>query len=431
MVEVPPAVLGFSVALGAGLLIGLDRERRKGQGSDRQAAGIRSFTICALAGALAQGLAQPALVALGAAAVVLLAGIAYWRSPRGDPGLTTELALVVTYLIGVLAMQQPAYGAGAAAVVAALLAAREGLHRFATQVLSAGEVHDALLLAALVLVVLPLTPAEPLPWLAGLVPRTLVLLAVLILVLQGAGHSAGRWLGPRAGPPLAGLLSGFVSSTATVASMGSRVRAQPAQRAAWEAGAMMSTAATWIQALVMLLAVSPALAARLAPAAVAGAAAATASGWWRARQMPQDDRAGTSARVAAGEAHPVPGTETPPDRTGPLRLRAALVVAVILVAVSLAVRGAQSLFGDAGVLAGAALGALADAHASVLSLGTLHAAGRIGEALALGGVLVVVATNSVTRTVVAGFAGGAAYAARVGGSLAVSGGVAAVVLWLA
>jgi uncharacterized membrane protein (DUF4010 family) len=407
-----PEVLGFSVALGAGLLIGLERERRKGRGMSRQAAGIRSFTLAALGGALAQALAQPALVALGGLVIVLLAGMAYWRSPAADPGLTTELALFVTYLIGVLAMQQPALGAGAAAVVATLLAAREKLHRFATRLLSEGELRDALLLAALVLVVLPLTPATPVAWLAGLVPRTLVLLAVLILLLQAAGHVAGRLAGPRAGLALAGLFSGFVSSTATVAAMGVRARAQPAQAAACEAGAMLSTAATWIQVLVMLTAVSPALATQVAPAALAGAAVAAATALWRVR--------------GAGAT---PAEVSDPTR-GPLRVREAALVSAMLAAVALGVGLAQRHFGETGVLAGTALGALADAHAAVATLGTLHADGRIAPALALNGVLLAIGTNSVSRTVTAALAGGAAYAGRIGLSLLLSGAAAGAVMQL-
>jgi uncharacterized membrane protein (DUF4010 family) len=115
---------------------------------------------------------------------------------------------------------------------------------------------------------------------------------------------------------------------------------------------------------------------------------------------------------------------------GPLRVRAALLVAVVLVGVALAVRTAQGRFGDAGVLAGAVLGALADAHAAVASLGTLHAAGTVAEPLALGGVLLAVGTNSVTRIAVAAMSGGAAYAARLAASLSLSGGVALGVVWL-
>jgi uncharacterized membrane protein YhiD involved in acid resistance len=99
-----PLLLGLAVALGGGLLIGLERERRKGDGPARRAAGIRSFALVALAGALAQALGQPALVAAGALATVLLAGLAYgfdrWRAAAqpalADPGMTTEIALVVT-----------------------------------------------------------------------------------------------------------------------------------------------------------------------------------------------------------------------------------------------------------------------------------------------------------------------------------------------
>jgi len=58
--------------------------------------------------------------------VLVLSGVAYRRSqnvnqPR-DPGLPTELAHFITYLMGVLAVVQPALGAGAAVEVAVLLA---------------------------------------------------------------------------------------------------------------------------------------------------------------------------------------------------------------------------------------------------------------------------------------------------------------------
>jgi len=268
---------GLAAALGRGLLIGLERERRKRGvewGPTRPPAGIRSFALAALGGGIAQTLQQPWLVALGAALVAVLVAVAYGASrrppppgaPPPDPGLTTELALFVTYLVGVLAVQQPALGAGAAAVAAGLLAARERLHRFATRALSDAEWHDALVLAALVLVLLPLAPTTPLPWLAGLAPRTLLSLMTLILVLQAAGHVALRLLGPNAGMAGSGALSGFVSSTATIASMGARARAEPALAQACTAGAVFSTAATWVQAMLLLVATAPAAAAHWHPA---------------------------------------------------------------------------------------------------------------------------------------------------------------------
>mgnify|MGYP000499957941 CR=1 FL=1 len=47
-------LFNFCVALGIGLLVGAERERRKGEGPFRRSAGIRTFTVCTLAGFVAQ-----------------------------------------------------------------------------------------------------------------------------------------------------------------------------------------------------------------------------------------------------------------------------------------------------------------------------------------------------------------------------------------
>ena len=196
------AWIGLLVALGCGLLVGVEREQRKGRGPQRGAAGIRTFTLVTLAGALAQALAPGALVAAGLLAVGLLAAAAYWRSSlarSSDPGLTTEVALVVAYLVGVQCVVQPALGAACAAVLAGLLAARENMHRFATEWLTELELRDALVLAGVALVIVPLAPASALPWLGGLAPRTAAWLVLVILSIQGAAHVARRVLGLRGG----------------------------------------------------------------------------------------------------------------------------------------------------------------------------------------------------------------------------------------
>jgi hypothetical protein len=93
---------GIAVALGCGLLVGLERERRKGEGDDRAAAGVRSFSVAALLGALTESAAVPGLVLAGAVLVGVMAALAYSRSRSRDPGLTTELALLAIFLVGVL-----------------------------------------------------------------------------------------------------------------------------------------------------------------------------------------------------------------------------------------------------------------------------------------------------------------------------------------
>ena len=151
-----PTLLGFVIALGIGLLIGIDRERHKGEGPTRDSAGVRTFTLTALAGAAAGAINSDALMAAVAIGVVGLAALSYWRSAAHDPGLTGEIALVTTALLGMLTMSAPTLAAGAGVVVAVLLYSREGLHHFVRSSLSDDELRDALIFAGATLVVLPL-----------------------------------------------------------------------------------------------------------------------------------------------------------------------------------------------------------------------------------------------------------------------------------
>src|SRR5262252_3627156 len=117
--DLAQAPLGLATAAGVGLLIGVERERSKGIGPDRGSAGIRTFTLISLAGAIAQ-LAGPAGIAIGGAFVALLAFASYRRTRTTDPGMTTEVAMLVIFLLGILAMRAATLAAGVGVTVALL-----------------------------------------------------------------------------------------------------------------------------------------------------------------------------------------------------------------------------------------------------------------------------------------------------------------------
>jgi uncharacterized membrane protein (DUF4010 family) len=391
--------MGLAVALGVGLLIGLERERRKGEGPERRAAGLRSFMVAALLGAVAQTV-SPWLAAVAVAGVVALASLSYWQSRSNDPGLTTELALVTTALIGSLAVPQPAVAAAVGVVLASLLAARERLHRFATDWLSEQELHDALLLAALVLVLLPLLPTEPLSWMGSLSLHQVLMLMIVILGMQAAGHLAQRLMGDRAGLAASGLLGGFVSSTATISAMGSLVRSGQASMRLGLCAAILSTAATWLQMVLMASVVSPKALGLILPLVVLGALVPLSVGavLWRDQTS----------------ASPVDG-----PRGQMLRPREAVIVALLLVGGAVLVHGAQA-YGVSGVFMGTGLAAVADAHAPVASLLSLFEGGRLSADHLLIGLMVALSVNGTTRTIAALVTGGARFAMGVGGSLLVN-----------
>lgn len=411
------AAIGLAVALGVGLLIGVERERRKGSGVDRRPAGLRSFVVVATSGALAQALGIPGLVVAGTLVIGALALLAYGKSRSRDPGLTTELAMLATYLIGVQCVLMPALGAACGAGLAVMLAAKDRLHRFATHWLSEQELHDGLFLAALALIVLPLVPHEPIALLGGLNPRPTAALVLLIMGMQAAGHLGLRWLGPSRGVLASGFTAGFVSSTACIASFGSQARAEPALLRTLAGGAALSAAATWVQALVMCTTLAPAMGLVLAPAAVVGALTCAGAGVLMSR------RGGASALPPASPLQPTASA---------LKPRAALAVALLLGLVGIAVGYAQRHFGETGAGLGAMLAGLADAHAPIAAMASLNAAGSLPVHEAIIGVLLALSTNTLTRCGVALTTGGWAFAWRVGAALLLSLALGAgIALWSA
>src|ERR1041385_4860988 len=151
-------ILRLGIALGIGLLVGAERERRKGQGPLRGSAGIRTFSVVSLLGAISLEAGGALLLAIAAVGVAGLAALSYLRTRQQDPGMTTESALLLTVMLGGLAMREPAVASAIAVVLAILLASRTRLHHFVSTVLTESELHDALIFAAAVVVVLPLVP---------------------------------------------------------------------------------------------------------------------------------------------------------------------------------------------------------------------------------------------------------------------------------
>ena len=386
----PDSLTGLAVALGLGLLIGVERERRKGTGPTRHFAGLRTFTLVSLAGAVAQLLEQPLLTFVAGALVATLAVVAYLRDHSQDPGATTEVALLLTYLLGVLAVAYPALAAAGGVMVAGLLASREPLQRFTTVTLSEQEYRDALLLSGSALIVLPLAPSVPLAWLGGLNPHRVWLLVVLLMGVQSAGHIALRALGPRLGLPLSGLAAGFVSSTATVAAMGARAREQPELHRACVAGAWWSTVATSLQlALVawmlhppLLATLWPTLAGAFVTALVLGAAAT----WW--------SKAPTQAPNADSRA---------------FSLWQSLGLAALLSALTVIVAWAQRAYGASALYGATALAGLADVHSAAAAAISVLAQGNSDAATVTLAVLLAFLTNTVSKIVVAFVAGGVRY----------------------
>jgi uncharacterized membrane protein (DUF4010 family) len=395
MSDLPPLLLNLVVALGIGLLIGAERERRKGGGPTRSPAGIRTFSVASLAGAISVMVGGALVLALTTAGVAALTAIAYFRSREGDPGLTTEIALILTALLGGLSMQQPALAAGIAVALAALLAARAPLHHFVRSVLTEGEVRDALIFAAATLVVLPLLPDRAMGPYDALNPRSIWIVVILVMAISAAGYAIVRLFGARLGLPIAGFVSGFISSTATIGAMGTRVQKTPGVITAAVAGAALSTVATVVQMSLVLAITSMATLSMLSIPLVCAGIAAVAYG------------AGFTIRTLREKESPDPQ----PGQA--FSLPVALVLALTLSAMLIASAALREWFGETGVIVAAAAAGFVDTHSAAIAVASLVASGKMSAADAVLPILAGLSTNTVSKIAFAWSSGSRSFTLRL------------------
>ncbi len=395
MFPLHPLFLGFLVALGVGLLIGIDRERKKGEEPAHHAPGLRTFTLAALLGAVAIVTGGELLLAAVALGVVAFAGLSYWRARDSDPGLTTETALVLVTLLGGLAIREPAFAAALGVVTAVLLAARSALHRFVLAVLTDQEIRSLLIFAGATLVVLPLLPDRAVGPYGALNLHTIWIVVILVMAVSALGYIAVRLLGARYGLPLAGLAAGFISSMVTIGSMGARTRKDPELLMPAVAGAVLSSIATTVQLAILVAATSmETLKVLYLPLLFSGAAALLYGGvftLWALRHTAED--------------HEPPGSA--------FSVRTALTFAAILAVVLLVAAAAQDWFGEAGVLVAAASAGFADTHSAAVSVAALVEEKRIAAPLSVIPILAAITTNTISKMIFAVSAGGRSFALYV------------------
>ncbi|MDZ4140953.1 MAG: DUF4010 domain-containing protein [Methylotenera sp.] len=386
--------LDLAVALGIGLLIGAERERNKGNGVDGSAAGIRTFTIAALLGAVSTHIDFWLLV-VSILCVTAFAIIAYFNRKNVDPGLTTEITLVFTVILGGLAMTSASLAASLAVSVAILLAAKEPIHGFVLSTVSKEEMIDFLILAAATLIVLPLVPNESIGPFEAINPRNLWLIVIFVMLIGALGHLALRWLGRRIGLPIVGLVSGFISSIATIGAMGTRARETPTLIGSAVAGAMLSSLATILQ-LAMLLAVihPPTLRTLVAPLILGGIAVAA-----------------YGLVVVLNSLHEHATEMDKPSRS--FSVKTALILAAVIAVVLVASAALKAWFGQTGLVVASGVAGLADVHAVTISIASLEAAGKLAPENAAIPILVAFSTNAISKAVTAIVTGGKAFSRLV------------------
>jgi uncharacterized membrane protein (DUF4010 family) len=228
-------ILRFGSALLIGVLIGLQREYAYGDPSGGLFAGARTFALMSLFGATAAFLAEElgaAYIFVGLSTILaLMVIVAYFvgATERGEVGLTTEVAALVTILIGAICYAHSVEFATALGVLVTVLLAIKWEMRNLVQVLTREDVFATLQFAVITAVILPILPNQSFgpPPLNVLNPYKIWQMVVFISGINFLGYILIKIVGPKRGIGISGLLGGLASSTANTLSFSQRSTSQP------------------------------------------------------------------------------------------------------------------------------------------------------------------------------------------------------------
>lgn len=389
--------LNFGIALGVGLLVGLQRER-----AASLIAGIRTFPLLTLFGALCGHFSKDAgnfVLSAGVAAVAVLIWIANLPRPGQsdpDPGLTTEVAMLVMFGVGVLAgTGERALAVVLGASTAVLLHLRPELHSLAAR-LRDTEMRAVMQFAVVSLIVLPVLPDQDWGPYGVFNPRRIWWMVVLITGISLGSYVGYRWLGHRAGSILGGILGGLISSTATTVSTARETRVQDA-RASDALGALVIQIAgtvVFARVLILISVTAPGQAAGILPYPA----------WMLGFMTLLSAFMAWTTRGERGPAAP---------QSNPAELKLALTFAALFVGVLFAVAAAKARFGDRGLYAIAVLSGLTDMDAITLSTARLAQRGELSGPVAGHVILLASMSNLIFKTAAVAVLGSRALALRV------------------
>ena len=383
--------LRFAAALGLGLLLGIERERKRD--AELFFGGVRTFALIALLGAvgafmereLNQGwLIIAAFVALSALVIVSYATTA----ARGELGITTEISAMLAFIVGALCGWQHVGVASVATVVCLLLLTfKDFLHRLARRV-ELADIEATLTFAVISVIILPLLPNQNFgpPPLDVINPYKIWLMVVLIAGLNFLGYVLVKVLGNEHGLALTGILGGLVSSTAVTLSFSQRSRREPEMSSAFVLAIVIAWTIMFLRVVVMVGIINRALAASLAVAlgcmALAGLLVCLAL--WRRR-------AHETGVVTAG--------------ANPFELGEAIKFGLLFGIVTIVAKAAEVYLGATGLyLAGAVAGAT-DVDAIALSMANRATTTPESIKIAAYTIVIAVISNTLVKAGMVAFMG--------------------------
>ncbi|NPE27604.1 MgtC/SapB family protein [Methanococcoides sp. SA1] len=246
------------LSLMIGILIGIEREHHR---QDHQVfAGVRTFAIVCICGMVATFVAQLIDIMILQITTALIAASCFFLIYRiyminGKLGMTSSIALFLTYLLGMLvAMGHYLFAIIIGVIITFLLIEKKPLHSFAEH-LTDDEILNGVQFLAVAFILYPLMPEEPVMGVLNL--KSAILIVVLVMFIGFISYVSLKKFGTKGGMSYSGLFGGFISSEATTAALAALSKKQSSLIHALYIGILMSNISMIISNTLIALIVDP------------------------------------------------------------------------------------------------------------------------------------------------------------------------------
>ncbi len=405
----------LATSLAIGLLVGLERGwRTRGEQDHQRAAGFRTFALSGLLGGVTGAVAlQTNGLVIGFVFLGYAAAFAafHWLEAKAERNVsvTSVVAGMLTFLLGTMSVAgDPRVAIACAVAMTGLLALREWIHSGIAS-LTWHELRAILILLAMSFLLLPVLPNRTIdPW-NSINLYEIWLLAILTAGISFVGYVAVRILGDHLGIVTTAIAGGLASSTVTTLTFARLNREHPGSFRLLSAGILIAGAVMLARVAAVAVALNQAL---FGPLVLPLASAATILVVGAAILLLSNIERNTPKLLIQN----------------PLAFGTALKSAAFIGAVILTAEIVRQTFGSTGVLMVAALSGVADVDAVTISMARLGG-GDLDLTIAAQAIMIAVSVNTISKAMIAGWAGGRDIGMLVGGisGIAVATGLAATI----
>ncbi len=375
----PP--LRFIVALVLGFLIGLEREKTSIDRNRFVFSGVRTFSVISLLGYGCAWLYQLQVALALPVGLVAITGFAIAeyleKSKDARAGWTSEAALLLSFVVGALALLTDVWVAMALGIVSTMLLSEKAEIEKQVEALNKTEFLAVLEFLLVTFIILPVLPDEAYTQF-GLRPRSIWQIVVIVSSIGFVGYWLSKRFGSQVGLWLSGLLGGIVSSTAVTIAVGRIAQRTPEQSEDALRASLLASSVSYRRVLALIGAINPTFIPGL---------------WWKLLLLAA---IGVILAVSVVQ-HKVPCPPTAVQTLqNPFELRPALVFGSLFVVLTIVTNLVQSAFGDTGLLTLSAVVGLTDPTPFLLSL--VHGAAQVQTVLAIA-ILVALMSNTAIKGV--------------------------------